>query len=187
MERSAHADGARPGPGTAYTLATVTAAATVLGSLALSLVLELRACPLCFYQRSFAMAALGALILGLMVPVPGARSSAVATALLCAAAGLGVAAFHVSLEAREILECPGGVFGIGSAPVQSLAAFVLLLCLLACVRHPGSTGRASLAALLLGALFAAASIVSSPPLPAAPNAAYPSPPDICRPPYQPEG
>jgi disulfide bond formation protein DsbB len=156
-----------------------------LGSLALSIALELRACPLCFYQRSFAMAALGALVLGLLVPGPGSRPTALATALLCAAAGLGVAVFHVSLEARGTLECPEGLLGIGSAPVQSLAALAVLFVLVALGAFTGPGRRAGVVALILGAVLSIASIWSSPPLPPTPKAPYTAPLDICRPPYAP--
>lgn len=168
-----------------YVLATLVALATVLGSLALSIALELRACPLCFYQRSFALAALGALVLGLLVSGPGARPTALATALLCATAGLGVAGFHVSLEARRALECPGGLLGIGSAPVQSLAALAALFAIVALGAFAGPGRRAGVAALLVGGLFSIASIWSSPPLPPAPQAPYTTALDICRPPYVP--
>jgi len=41
--------------------------------------------------------------------------------------GLGVAAFHVHLVTTGKLECPAGIGGIGTAPHQALAAFVLVL------------------------------------------------------------
>ena len=44
--------------------------ASVAGSLYLSLGLGLIACPLCFYQRTFAFAVLGVLILGRIHPSP---------------------------------------------------------------------------------------------------------------------
>lgn len=168
-----------------YALATLVALATVLGSLALSMLLGLKACPLCFYQRTFAMAALGALLLGGLVPGAGARPTALATALLCAAGGLGVALFHVFLEARGTLECPAGLFGLGSAPTQSLGALLLLCAVLVPPTLRAPARRAGVVALALGALFAVASVASAPPLPPAPDAPYDGAPVVCRPPYAP--
>jgi hypothetical protein len=173
-------------PRLAYGASALVALAAVAGSLALSLFMGLKACPLCFYQRSFAMAALGALLLGLVGRGAGDRTLAARVALLCATAGLGVAAFHVSLEVRGTLECPDGLLRLGSAPAQSLAVFVLLFALLlAAVARPVARRGAALApALVLGALFAVGSIASSPPLPAPPAAPYAEAPVICRPPFE---
>src|SRR5258707_1104063 len=110
-------------------LAAGVALAALAGSLHLSLGMGLKACPLCFYQRTFVMGAAGVLCLGLLLP--GVRRSAVnALALPMAVGGLGVAIWHCYLESTGFLECPRGVFEFGSAPQQSLAAHVLLLVLL---------------------------------------------------------
>ncbi len=168
-------------------LCAVVAAVGVAGSLYLSIGMGLKACPLCFYQRAFAMASLAILVVG---PFPRGTLAAPARALLAlvpAAAGLGVAAFHVSLELRDVLECPKSIAEILTAPKQSLAFFVVLvtaLCGAASRRSRFGAGRLLLA-FVLGCLLSWGSIASAPPLPAAPTSAYPSdkPFDMCRPPY----
>jgi len=159
----------------------------VAGSLWLSLWMGLVACPLCFYQRSFAMAALGALVLGGLSRDAGARAFAVLVAAMAALAGLAVAAFHVSLELRGILECPKGFWEVGTSPQQSLAYFVVLSLFLVRI-VVGLTGpgrrRTVGAAVVLGLAFAAASVASAPPLPPRPTKPYAAPPTICRPPYE---
>ncbi len=167
----------------------VLALATTSGSLWLSVGMKLKACPLCFYQRTFAMAILGVLGMGLLA----GRRHLPALPLLglpLAVAGCGVAAFHVYLELNGTLECPAGVLGIGTAPQQSLAAFVLLLLLVvlaaAQAHKHGAHAGLSLAGLLLGALLAVGAVASSPPLPAAPAKPYEGPPDICRVPFRPQ-
>jgi disulfide bond formation protein DsbB len=169
--------------------ALVLAGAGVAGSLSLSLVLELKACPLCFYQRTFALAVVS--VLGMAVLFARELSARLnLLALPLALGGLGVAGFHVWLELTGRLECPAGLLGLGSAPVQSLGLFLGLTALLiGGVLHgwqSGSRTAAGLtAALLLGGLLAAASTVANPPLPKPPAAPYPSArPDVCRPPYQ---
>lgn len=165
------------------------ALATTGGSLWLSMEMNLKACPLCFYQRTFAMAILGVMGMGLLV---GRRylPALPFMGLPLAVAGCGVAAFHVYLELSGTLECPPGVLGIGTAPQQSLAAFVLLLILVALAaaqaQNYGMHVSLALAGLLLGAMFAVGAVRSSPPLPAAPSKPYEGPLDICRVPFRPQ-
>src|SRR5436853_4078529 len=85
------------------------------GSLWLSIGMKLKACPLCFYQRTFVMGVVAVLGIGLLT---GGRHRAVLNLLTLplAVAGLGVAVFHVYLELTGKLECPAGVLGIGTAP-----------------------------------------------------------------------
>lgn len=164
-------------------VAFVVAALALAGSLFLSVGMHLKACPLCFYQRTFVMSLVAVLGLGLLVGVaPPGRLSLLACPL--AVAGLGVAGFHVWLEVSGRLECPQGVLGLGSAPQQSLGAFVVLSGLLSldAVRSGGSLPHL-LGALLLGAALAIASCVSNPPMPDPPATPYPGPPEVCRPPY----
>jgi disulfide bond formation protein DsbB len=114
-------------PALKWTIAAVIIALTgVGGSVWLSVGMGLKACPLCFYQRAFVMAVAGVFLTALL---SAARNSALphVLALPAAVAGLGVAVFHVWLEVSGTLECPHGVFGLGTAPQQSLAIFVLLL------------------------------------------------------------
>src|SRR5438128_11634203 len=77
--------------------ALAVACAGLLGSLALSWGLALKACPLCFYQRAFVMALVAVLGVGLLARAarPGRLGL---LALPLAIAGLGVASFHVWLE-----------------------------------------------------------------------------------------
>ncbi|HEV3007053.1 MAG TPA: disulfide bond formation protein B, partial [Pirellulales bacterium] len=106
-------------------VALVLATSAVAGSLWLSMGMSLKACPLCLYQRSFVMCALAVLVVGVLL---GAAESALACvlALPAAVAGTVVAAFHVYLEWIGKLECPAGLFAMGTAPKQSLAVLVLL-------------------------------------------------------------
>jgi len=154
--------------------------------------LGLKACPLCFYQRSFMMAALAVVALGMYVD----RSRPGLLGLLSVPmtwAGLGVAAFHEYLVLTGVLECPQAVFGLGTAPAQSLAAFVLLTVAATATAWTGrgEACRQSKVAVTLGALLglalAWACIASSPPLPPVPAAPYDpvkQPLDICRPPFR---
>jgi hypothetical protein len=111
-------------------LAVLVSSLGVAGSLGYSTAQGLIACPLCIYQRAFMMAVSCILIVGgLLANVrPTWRLSLVA--LVAGVSGLGVAGWHVYLEAAGKLECPVGQFGLGTIPQQSLAAFVLLCLLL---------------------------------------------------------
>lgn len=161
------------------------------GSVYLSVGLGLKACPLCFYQRSFAIAAV--LVLAMMIWLDGLRSARAALVTLpLAASGLGVAAFHVYLVQTGKLECPPALFGWGDGPQQSLAAFCALT--MACLAGVCSSRRAeggrnvaaTVAALLLGAGAAWSCIASAPPLPPTPKQPYDAvkqPFDMCRPPF----
>jgi disulfide bond formation protein DsbB len=175
------------GPANLVWPALVVALVATMGSLWLSVGMGLKACPLCFYQRTFAMSILGVLGIGLLT---GTRHRNVlnALALPLAVGGFGVAAFHVYLELTGKLECPSGVMGIGTAPQQSLAIFLALLLLVAAgVVRAGIQGEprwtVSAVALLLGLLFAVGAVVSVPAMPPPPSQPYPSPLEICRPPF----
>jgi len=107
-------------------------------------------------------------------------------------AGLGVAAFHEYLVMTGNLQCPQGLFGIGTAPAQSLAIFLGLTVAVSggawCGRHESRRqGTSSLvAAVLLGFVLAGSCVRSSPPLPPLPTAAYDpvkQPLDTCRRPF----
>jgi disulfide bond formation protein DsbB len=161
----------------------------VAGSLWLSMGLKLKACPLCFYQRSFVMATAAVLLIGLLARVrrPGLLS------LLClplVAAGLGVALFHVNLERTGVLECPSGMFDWGTAPRQSLSVYAVLAILL--VIDLVGSGALKLdplpagAGILVGALLALGCANSNPPMPDSPTKPYDPTEkiEICRPPYK---
>jgi hypothetical protein len=109
-------------------------------------------------------------------------------ALPLALGGLGVAAFHVSLEARDVLECPAGLFDVLTAPKQSLAMFIILTILLTAGALGGMKSRqvrpfAGILALALGGVLSWASISANPKLPEPPTKPYTAPLSVCRPPY----
>jgi hypothetical protein len=164
----------------------VLALAGTFGSLFLSLGMGLKACPLCFYQRTFMMATAAVLAVGLCVD----RARPALFCLLCvplALAGLGVAAFHESLVVRDILECPRALFGLGTAPAQSLAVFVVLSAAVVSGAWSREHKPAFGLALVVGMIMAWASIASSPPLPPVPKTPYDAvkqPLDMCRPPFR---
>src|SRR5262249_24606400 len=118
--------------------------------------LKLAACPLCFYQRTFAFAAVGVYAVGLLAGADrGVALSLLALPL--AVGGAGVAAFHVWLVQTGPLECPAGAFGLYTAPHQSLAVFALLLLVQVCDltgRLPeGRDWLAAVVGVVLGAVF----------------------------------
>jgi len=181
------------GNGTVWTLlALLASAVAVAGSLYLSLGMGLVACPLCYYQRTFAMCACGVLAVGLL---GGAQrgSFLCLLALPLAAGGLGVAGWHVYLEAIGKLECPKGILEIGTAPQQSLAAFLvltipLLLGAIAGYRNPSGgpaparTCLAIVVALVLGGLSAAGCVLGAQKSFKLPDEAFEGSATICRPP-----
>jgi disulfide bond formation protein DsbB len=176
----------RAGSGWAWA-ALLVALITSAGSLALTLREQKQACPLCFYQRAFALCLVAVLGHGLLSGgiAPG-RLAALAFPL--AIGGLGVAAFHVSLETRDILECPSGLFDVLTAPKQSLAMFVVLTIVLAGGVLSGMKALqvgfgGVVLSLALGGLLVWASISANPNLPKPPTEPYSTPLTVCRPPY----
>jgi disulfide bond formation protein DsbB len=168
--------------------ALVMALAGLVGSLALSLALGLKACPLCFYQRTFMMSVAAVLATGLVAGIASPGRLCV-LALPLAIAGLGVAGFHVWLEVSGKLECPPGLRGVGTAPQQSLAAFaVLSVLLIAGVWRGSSDNQLPWAGLIgviaVGVLLTVASVIANPPIPKAPSQSYDKPPDACREPVR---
>lgn len=172
-------------------LGLVVSAIAVAGSLYLSLGMGLKACPLCFYQRTFALASFAVLALGWYVERnrPGFLCLLVTP---LAWGGLGVAAFHEYLVLAKILECPLGIGGWGVAPAQSLAVFAALAIVSTAGawqgrnESPRAGGGTPLAAVVLGLLMAWGCKESSPPLPKAPDAPYDpvkQPLDTCRRPF----
>jgi hypothetical protein len=182
-------------------LALIAALVTALGTLALSLELDLppvniadrqvnltkglKACPLCFYQRTFAFGALGVLLIGLLSGVR--RTGAVGVlALPLAVGGVAVAGFHAWLEYDKKLECPLGIADIGTAPQQSLVALGILTLLLLIDSFRNTSGGwfgapTVLLAVILGGASAFGCIKTVPQMVNPPKEAYEKPPDGCRP------
>jgi hypothetical protein len=156
----------------------------VLGSLHLSLGMELKACPLCFYQRAFMMSAAAALLFGMLLPgIPA--GAATVLALPSAFAGASVAAFHSRLVFGGVLECPGGITGM-PVPYESFLVFFLLVAfLVGDLLHRNIYVTYGVGAILLGLIFCTTCIRGTPPM-AEPTAPYPAEPkiDMCRKVYQ---
>jgi disulfide bond formation protein DsbB len=173
---------ASPGKSGLTLAALLVALAALVGSLLLSVALGLKACPLCFYQRTFIMGVVG--VLGVGLGVRGMRPGLLSfLALPAALGGLGVALWHNYLELVGRLECPLGVLELGTAPQQSLAAFALLVVLLMAdvLRNIRGLGVAAIVApILLGAVFTVA--VSNPQVSPGCKPDYSQPLDGCRPP-----
>jgi disulfide bond formation protein DsbB len=159
-------------------LAFLVACAGLAGSLALSMALKLKPCPLCYYQRAVMMALIGLLLIGLLARVDRLGLVAFPIAVM----GLGVAIFHVYLEGSGKLECPAGLFALGSAPQQSLATYAVITLLLAAEVLRGRAVGIGVVGIVVGALLAFAASTTNPP-PPKPTAPYASAPDICRPPF----
>jgi Disulfide bond formation protein DsbB len=146
--------------------ALVAAAISVTGSLYLSLGMGLIACPLCFYQRTFAFAVLGVLMVGVFTRAHETAFVNLMAFVPTVAGGL-VAAFHTYLDMTGKLVCPKGMFGIGTTAQQSLVSFVLILAclvpgLVMDVRRKGLSLGPVVWGTLLGGAFAYGCIVSSP-------------------------
>jgi disulfide bond formation protein DsbB len=145
----------------------------------------LKACALCYYQRTFVMGVAGVMLMGLLA---GARPAGLTSllSLPLAVGALGVALWHEYLEINGKLECPAGILGLGTAPQQSLAVMVVLLVFLGAdvlLNRPARRlGLSLVGVLVLGGLLAFGCVKSAAPA-AKPTAAYPAPPDICRPPF----
>jgi disulfide bond formation protein DsbB len=173
-----------------YFLGSALAVALVAlaGSLWLSLGMNLKACPLCFYQRTFVMGVVAILAIG-RLSGPRHRAVLPLLSLPLSVAAFATALFHVRLELTGRLECPAGVLGLGTAPQQSAAITALLLALLLLgswrARRAGEPVSAALAGVVLGASLSWGAIASAPPAPAPPAAAYAVPLETCRPPYVP--
>ncbi len=172
-----------------FWIALLIAAAGTGGSLWLSLGKKLKACPLCFYQRSFVIAPLGVLLLGALSGT-GHWGLFALLALPAAAPGLAIAMFHVYLELSGKLECPLGALNLGSVPKQSCLMFLLLTVALvlqaleAEVTGPLGTAGLVVLSLAFGALLAAGSVAATPGPPPPPKEPYSEPPETCRPPYR---
>jgi disulfide bond formation protein DsbB len=158
-------------------LALLLALGGAAGSLYLSLGMELQACTLCFYQRAFMLGLAGVLLPGVLALRD--RGGRLCLAVLpLAIGGWGVALFHVWLgwtywprqETTWYLACPAGVYGLGTAPQQSLAVFTLLvITLLAGAVHEVRVSRQEhgtlLLSVILGVAVVAGSLMANPKMP----------------------
>lgn len=181
-----------PSPSQRWTiLAFLAALVTVVGSLSLTIILGLKACPLCLYQRSFAMGAFAMLLMGLLTGQRGGLLSLLALPL--AVGGVGVAVMHVYLELNGTLECPSGIAGLGSAPQQSLLGLAILTVFLIVDVYTAkeeSEGMplksAGIVSIILGVALTLGCMKSAPPLPKPPTSPYDAekqPLLGCRPPF----
>jgi hypothetical protein len=147
-----------------------------IGSLYLSLVMGLKACPLCFYQRTFAYAL--AAVLGVGVVNLSEPASILLFAFPLIVGGFGVALFHSFMVWSKTLECPAGVANFRSAPEQSLIVFSLILvCFIEGFREqwtsPSLSPLGIVSGLMLGAISVYGSICAN-PMPPKPTAPYPA-------------
>lgn len=148
-------------------LAFAAALASVGGSITLTLGLGLIACPLCLYQRAFAVAVLGTLGLGLMTK---ARDTGLVNLLAFLPTVIGglIAAWHTVLDLSGQQVCPNGVLGLGTTAQQSLGSYLLILAaLLPGLMIDVKAGHVTAAAVgwttILGGALAVGCIVSAPP------------------------
>lgn len=189
LENGVHSPSSSAVPPSLIWPSLLVALVALAGSLWLSIGMKLKACPLCFYQRTFVMGVVAVLGIGLLTG-PRHRTVLNLLALPLAVGALAVAVFHVYLELTGKLECPAGVMGVGTSPQQSLAVLTVLLVLVVVgVVRSGNVGEsqlpAAVVAVVLGLLLAWGAVLSSPPMPPAPMKAYETPLDICRPPFRP--
>jgi len=177
----------------ALVLALLITGASLWLSLGMSLVggMNLIACTLCLYQRTFIMGVAAILLVGLFSGA-GRKVSLGLLALPLALAGLAVAGYQFHLEQSGVLECPEGLFGQGSAPKQSLAAFTMMAFLLLAdaLRSPTPMGGKVMgifAALVVAGGCTYGLLESGPKMPAPPSKAYDptkEPLNTCRRPYK---
>ncbi|MCI0376846.1 MAG: disulfide bond formation protein B [Gemmataceae bacterium] len=149
-------------PSTLWLCGALAAALIALaGSLYLSIGMELKACPLCFYQRTFVMATVGVLVIGLFAG--GFRTGLVGLlALPLAFGGIAVAAYHYYLESTGFLECPLGIASLGSAPMQSLLIQLCVVGLLLTDVIKRGQVPGAVASMIVGGLLAFGGIKSVP-------------------------
>jgi disulfide bond formation protein DsbB len=155
-----------------------------VGSLYLSMGMKLQACPLCFYQRAFMLGTFAVLATGLFAGL-GRTVSLGLLAFPLAIAGLAIAGTHVNLERTGTLECPIGVLGLGTAPQQSLASFILLALILFidCAQSNVRSLMTISVAMGLGFVLAIGCLNSNPPPEDAPKKPHEGSLIKCRRPY----
>jgi hypothetical protein len=144
-------------------LALIVSIVGVAGSLYLSLGMDLKACPLCFYQRAFIMSV--AAILGFGLTLPNFPKVALTPLVLApATAGTWIAIRHVLLDWTGVLECPIGVTGVLVAPQESLVVYTLLMILLFVdLFHQRRYLSHGLGALMIGIVLGNLCMRSTPP------------------------
>jgi len=164
-------------------LALLAAMAASVGSVWLSLGLELKACPLCLYQRACIFCTAGVLLIGLLLRRQEA-SAIGCIALAPAVAAMSVGVFHVYLESTGALECPPGIGKIGTSPQQALVAEAIVALLVLIAAFP--RWFVIFVATALGIAIGSFMVRSAPPMPPKPTQAHTSKFDTCRPPYVPQ-
>ena len=162
--------------------ATLVSLAALAGSLYLTIGMGLKACPLCYYQRTFVMAVVAILVAGLFIK-DLRPSVATLLSLPLAVAALAVAGYHEYLAQTGALECPHGLLGVGTAPEQSLAVLALLTILLIADQLRQQALTAIFASVVLGGLLAFSGIMSV-GRGACPDYNLPLDEDMCRKPKQ---
>jgi hypothetical protein len=156
-----------PPPSPIYSWVAVgLAAVAAAGGLYLNLVEEKMPCPLCFYQRGFAYATLGIMVVGLLTKL-NERVSVATLALPVAFAGLGVALWHVQLIRNETLICPLGITRYFNAPQESAIIFGLLCSVLMVdayqLGRPGCEFQFVVGGVAAGLALAGLSLLGNPP------------------------
>jgi hypothetical protein len=118
-------------------VALAVALLALAGSFWLRAGLDSKVGALAYYQWSFMIAVASILLLAQLTEL---RASSVVSVLAMpvAMAGLALAVYHVERQLAGKLESPPGLFGFGSAPVQSLVAqaVLVIVLLIAGIRRP---------------------------------------------------
>lgn len=149
--------------------ALVSAIASTAGSIYLSLGLGLIACPICYYQRTFAIAVLMILAIGVLSPLRATHHLNV-LALAPTVGGMAIAMIHTWLDAVGQQICPQGLFGLGTSAQQSLTSYVMIIVPLIVgirddIRAEAITRSSTVVAILLGGSMAVLCVIASPEVP----------------------
>jgi disulfide bond formation protein DsbB len=160
--------------------AMLSALVASLGSLWLTIGMDLEAGPLCLCQRTCVLVAVGILAVGLLMRDQIAGRVG-AMAMPIAVAALGIGGIQVFLEYTGKLECPKGIMDVGSAPQQAVVAeAILLLFLLLSAR---TRAAAAFTSIVMGAVVAWLLFATSPKLEVPTKAYNPGKLTKCRVPF----
>ncbi len=122
------------------------------GSVWLGMTVKAKACPLCLYERAFALGVAAVFLMGLLTRAYRTTALGLLAAPL-AFAGAWVALFAVLLEWSGKLESSEGFLGVGSAAQQGLAVMLLLAALVATEATRGWTAWKALFPLIVAAVL----------------------------------